>query len=56
MVVLQEATTENIHEVWEMQIKAFEDLLEKYQDFDMSPGAEPFENILAKFNQPWTKY
>ena len=56
MVTLQEATKDNIHEVWEMQIKAFEDLLEKYQDFDMSPGAEPFENILAKFNQPWTKY
>ena len=33
MVVLQEATTENIHEVWEMQIKAFEDLLRKYQDY-----------------------
>ena len=56
MVVLQEATTENIREVWEMQIKAFEDLLQKYQDYDMSPGAETFEKIMAKFNQPWTKY
>ena len=56
MIVLQEATTENIREAWEMQIKAFEDLLQKYQDYDMSPGAEPFENIMAKFNQPWTKY
>ncbi len=56
MVVLHEATTENIHEVWEMQIKAFEDLLRKYQDYDMSPGAESFENIMMKFNQPWTKY
>jgi len=22
----------------------------------MSPGAEPFENIMTKFNQLWTKY
>ena len=43
MVILQEATAENIHEVWKMQIKAFEDLLQKYQDHDMSPGAEPIE-------------
>ena len=36
MIVLQEATTENICEVWEMQIKAFEDLLQKYQDYESS--------------------
>ena len=30
MVVLQEAAAENIREAWEMQIKTFEDLLQKY--------------------------
>ncbi|MBR3057395.1 MAG: GNAT family N-acetyltransferase [Clostridiales bacterium] len=39
-----------------MQIDAFSGLLAKYQDFDMSPGAEKLEKIEARFNQPWTNY
>ena len=35
MVVLQEATTENIREVWEMQIKAFENLLQIKDGMDI---------------------
>jgi hypothetical protein len=32
-----------------MQIKAFSDLLEKYQDYDTSPAAESFEKIMVRF-------
>ena len=56
MITLEKVTRENIEEVWKMQIVAFSDLLEKYQDFDMSPGAEEFDKVLARFEQPWTTY
>ena len=39
-----------------MQIEAFRELLEKYQDYDLSPGAEPVDKVIARFEQPWTKY
>ena len=42
--------------VWKMQIKAFSDLLEKYQDYDSSPAAESFEKVMARYQQPWTTY
>lgn len=43
-------------EIWKMQVEAFKSLLEKYQDYDMSPATESYENLLNKFKQPWTKY
>lgn len=46
----------DVETVWEMQVEAFSDLLEKYQDFDTSPGAETIDKIIAKFEQPWTTY
>ena len=39
-----------------MQVEAFADLLEKYQDYDMSPAAESIDKVLARFEQPWTTY
>jgi hypothetical protein len=55
-VELREVTREEIKKVWEMQVTAFKGLLEKYQDYDISPAAEPFEKVLARFEQPWTRY
>ena len=55
-VNLQKVTREDIETVWKMQLEAFADLLEKYQDYDTSPGAEEFEKVLARFEQPWTTY
>ena len=39
-----------------MQIEAFRGLLEKYQDYDLSPAAEGVDKVMARFEQPWTKY
>ena len=47
---------EDLKTVWKMQVEAFSGLLEKYQDYDMSPGAEKLDKIEARFNQPWTTY
>ena len=55
-ITLKIATEEDIKTVWEMQVKAFSDLLEKYQDYDMSPAAESFDKVMARYQQPWTTY
>jgi len=55
-VSLKAATREDLQAIWEMQIKAFSELLDKYQDYDMSPGAEGLEKIIARYEQPWPVY
>jgi GNAT superfamily N-acetyltransferase len=44
---------ETIHR---MQIKSFTPLLEKYQDFEISPANEPLEKVVWRINQPTTDY
>ena len=55
-VMLNAATREDIETIWKMQLEAFAELLEKYQDYDMSPAAESMDKVLARFEQPWTTY
>ena len=55
-VKLIPAVESDMHTIWCMQIEAFSDLLEKYQDYEMSPGAETFEKVMARYEQPWTTY
>ena len=55
-VTLRQAKSEDLETIWKMQVEAFKGLLEVYQDYDMSPGAENLDKIVARFEQPWTKY
>ena len=55
-IELLKATESDIKEIWKMQVEAFRGLLEKYQDYDMSPATESYENVLNKYKQPWTSY
>ena len=55
-IALVKATESDIKEIWEMQVEAFKSLLKKYQDYDMSPATESYENVLNKYKQPWTSY
>ena len=55
-VTLRQAKRDEVQKIWEMQIEAFRELLDKYQDYDLSPGAEPVDKVIARFEQPWTKY
>ena len=55
-VTLRQAKREDVETIWKMQVEAFRGLLEKYQDYDLSPGAEPVDNVISRFEQPWTKY
>ena len=40
-LILKRATCEDAELIWKMQIEAFSDLYEKYQDTDTSPATEP---------------
>lgn len=55
-VTLRPAVREDIETIWKMQVEAFKDLFEKYQDYDLSPAAEPLSKVTARFEQPWTTY
>lgn len=56
MVKLNPVQREDIETLWKMQVEAFSDMLEKYQDFDLSPAAESIDKVIARYEQPWTKY
>ena len=55
-VILKAAAEDDMQTIWKMQVTAFSELLEKYQDYEMSPAAESFEKVMARFRQPWTTY
>jgi len=42
---LVRATVNDCDKIWSMQIEAFRDLLEKYRDYETSPGNEAKEKI-----------
>ncbi len=49
-VELKKAEREDVETVWRMQIEAFSELLEKYRDYDTSPGAESLDKVLARLD------
>ena len=55
-IALVKVTREDLETVWRMQIAAFSELLNRYQDYDLSPGAEPVDKIIARFEMPGSVY
>lgn len=55
-VELLRANIGDAKELHAMQIKAFERLLEKYQDFDTNPANECVEKVEARLKQDFTFY
>ena len=51
---LVRANISDCEKIWSLQIEEFADLLEKYQDYETSPGNEPKENIQAKLLDEFT--
>lgn len=45
---LLRATVEEAELIWQMQVEAFADLLEKYQDMDTNPANEPIEKVIKR--------
>lgn len=48
--------SDNAKELHAMQVEAFKELLEKYQDFDASPANENIEKVEARLKQDFTFY
>lgn len=53
---LRQASRNDLETIWKMQVEAFKGLLETYQDYDLSPANESIDKIIARFEQPWTRY
>ena len=51
-IKLVRASVDDAELIWKMQIKAFESLLEKYQDYDTNPACETLEKIIWRLEQP----
>jgi RimJ/RimL family protein N-acetyltransferase/N-acetylglutamate synthase-like GNAT family acetyltransferase len=55
-VKLEKAAIKDANEIHQMQLKAFKILLEKYEDYDTSPGNEGIDKIIYRINQKTTDY
>jgi len=55
-VEIIKAKFQDLQLLYDMQIESFKPLLEKYKDYDMSPGNETIEHIIRKYNQDFTTY
>lgn len=55
-VQLIRAGVQDAERLWRMQVEAFRELYDKYQDTETSPAAEPLEKTIARLNQPFTYY
>ena len=52
IVTLQRAVLADAEALWQMQLAGFADLLEKYQDLETNPAAEPLEKTVMRLQQP----
>ena len=55
-ISLQKASVSDSEVLYDLQIKAFAELLAKYQDYETNPGAEKLERTIQRFNMPNTDY
>lgn len=55
-IELIRASVEDAEVIWQMQLAAFAELLERYQDFDTNPGNEPLEKVQWRFSFPATYF
>ena len=47
---------EDARHLWEMQVEAFTELYNKYQDTETIPATEPIDKIIMRLEQPFTYY
>ncbi len=55
-IELVRASVEDAEVIWQMQLAAFAELLERYQDFDTNPGNETLEKVQWRFSFPATYF
>lgn len=55
-ISLRKATLGDAELIWQMQVAAFQPLLDKYQDYDYSPAVEKTERTVQRLQEPITDY
>ena len=55
-ITLKKAGLEDAEQLFEVQIRAFKPLLDKYQDYNTNPGAEKIETTIRRLNEPNSHY
>ncbi len=55
-IELLRAGVDDAGEIHAMQLEAFRELLDRYQDFETSPGCEKVEKVEARLRQDFTYY
>jgi len=55
-ISLKKAKVSDSEHLYELQIKSFKPLLDKYQDFDTNPGAEALERTIDRLNEANSDY
>ena len=55
-IKLIKANLSDAEKLWKMQVEAFGELLEKYQDYDTSPACEPLKRTKERLSMPETYY
>ncbi|MDQ1005223.1 hypothetical protein QFZ28_005801 [Neobacillus niacini] len=51
-VILEKATNDDAQSIFDMQVKAFMPLLEKYKDYDTNPANETIDRVFTRINNP----
>lgn len=55
-IALKRAALADAEEIHRMQVEAFNPLLDRYHDFELSPAAEPVERVQERLRQPFTHF
>jgi GNAT superfamily N-acetyltransferase len=51
-VKLEKATSSDAQAIFEIQVKAFKPLLQKYKDYGTNPANEKIERVITRINNP----
>ena len=49
---LEKATNNDAQSIFDIQIKAFMPLLDKYKDYETNPANETIERVITRINRP----
>lgn len=55
-IELRKATLNDAETLWQMQVIAFEELLNKYQDYETNPASEKIQRTIERLSMPETYY
>lgn len=55
-IELSKATLNDAETLWQMQVIAFEELLEKYKDYETNPASEKIQRTIERLSMPETYY